>query len=128
MTIGRRTRSKTRSDTKASDRKPLSAGHVYFLDESIAGHRLIQAMRDAGAQVVPLFDEFERGTPDPVWLPVVTSRGWILLTKDDKWRYRHEEMMILIRAKARAFVFVSKPQSVPRSLKLSLERCRRWKR
>jgi hypothetical protein len=85
-------------------------------------------MRDAGAQVVPLFDEFERGTPDPVWLPVVTSRGWILLTKDDKWRYRHEEMMILIRAKARAFVFVSKPQSVPRSLKLSLERCRRWKR
>src|SRR2546428_13180796 len=81
-TIGRRTKSKTRSDTKASDLKPPSAGRVYFLDESIAGHRLIQVMRDAGANVVPLFDEFERGTPDPVWLPVITSRGWILLTKD----------------------------------------------
>ena len=65
-------------------------------------------MRLAGLSVVPLFDEFDRGTPDPVWLPVVTRRGWILLTKDDKWRYRHEEMMILIRAKARAFVFTSK--------------------
>lgn len=54
-------------------------------------------MINSGANVVPLFDEFERGTPDPVWLPVVASRGWILLTKDDKWRYRHEEMMILIR-------------------------------
>lgn len=65
-------------------------------------------MRAAGLSVVPLFDEFERGTPDHIWLPVVTARGWILLTKDDKWRYRHEEMMILIRAKARAFVFASK--------------------
>lgn len=65
-------------------------------------------MRAAGLTVVPLFDEFDRGTPDPVWLPSVTRRGWILLTKDDKWRYRHEEMMILMRAKARAFVFTSK--------------------
>lgn len=57
---------------------------------------------------VPFFEEFPRGTKDPDWLPVVTARNWVLLTKDDRWRYRKEEMSILLRAKARAFVFVSK--------------------
>jgi PIN like domain len=74
----------------------------------IAGRLLIQAMRGAGAKVVALFEEFKPRHARSGLLPVVTSRGWILITKDDKWRYRHEEMMILIRAKARAFGFVSK--------------------
>lgn len=58
-------------------------------------------MRANGIHVVTFFDEFPRGTPDPHWLPIVTARRWVLITKDDKWRYRH-------RSKARAFVFASK--------------------
>jgi len=53
-------------------------------------------------------DEFGSGTPDPVWLPVAAAKGWILIGKDDRWRYRAEEKEILIRARARVFIFVSK--------------------
>ena len=65
-------------------------------------------MRNAGYDVRVLAEEFGRGTPDPEWLPVATERQWVLIGKDDRWRYRAEEKEILIRAKARAFIFVSK--------------------
>jgi hypothetical protein len=65
-------------------------------------------MRAAGYSVKVLSEEFGSGTPDPEWLPVAIERQWVLLSKDDRWRYRAEEKEILIRAKARAFIFVSK--------------------
>jgi hypothetical protein len=81
---------------------------TYLLDESISGKTLIAAMRGAGFDVKVLREEFGSGTPDPVWLPAAVERGWILIGKDDRWRYRSEEKAILIRAKARAFIFASK--------------------
>jgi hypothetical protein len=65
-------------------------------------------MRSAGYDVKVLREEFGSGTPDPVWLPIAVERGWILLGKDDRWRYRPEEKSILIRANARVFIFASK--------------------
>jgi PIN like domain len=65
-------------------------------------------MRAAGYDVKVLAEEFGRGTPDREWLPTAIEKGWVLIGKDDRWRYRPEEKEILIRAKARAFIFVSK--------------------
>ncbi|MBV9497005.1 MAG: hypothetical protein JOZ54_22385 [Acidobacteria bacterium] len=65
-------------------------------------------MRAAGYAVRILADELGSGTPDPEWLPVAIERQWVLITKDDRWRYRSEEKQILIRANARSFIFVSK--------------------
>jgi hypothetical protein len=65
-------------------------------------------MRAAGYKVRILAEEFGRGTPDPQWLPIAIANQWVLISKDDRWRYRAEEKEILIRAKARAFIFVSK--------------------
>jgi hypothetical protein len=65
-------------------------------------------MRTAGYDVKVLAEEFGRGTPDRDWLPIAIERGWVLIGKDDRWRYRAEEKEILIRANARAFIFVSK--------------------
>jgi hypothetical protein len=65
-------------------------------------------MRRADYSVKVLSEEFERGTPDAVWLPHAVEKQWVLIGKDDRWRYRSEEKEILIRAKARAFIFVSK--------------------
>jgi hypothetical protein len=65
-------------------------------------------MRAAGYAVKVLAEEFGSGTPDPQWLPVAAEKQWVLIGKDDRWRYRAEEKAILIRAKARAFIFVSK--------------------
>lgn len=65
------------------------------------------ALRDAGVQVKILKEEFGAGAKDVEWLPVAANSGWILLTKDAKWRYHTEEKEILINAKARVFVFAS---------------------
>jgi hypothetical protein len=82
--------------------------YTYFLDESISGKTLIAAMREAGHDVRVLAEEFGSGTPDREWLPAATGNGWVLIGKDDRWRYRAEEKDILIRANARVFIFVSK--------------------
>lgn len=82
--------------------------YTWFLDESISGKTLVSAMRAAGYDVKVLAEEFGSGTPDREWLPVAIENGWVLIGKDDRWRYRAEEKEILIRAKARAFIFVSK--------------------
>ena len=87
---------------------PDPFAYTYFLDESISGRTLVSAMRTAGYSVKLLSEEFGRGTPDPEWMPVAIQRQWVLISKDDRWRYRSEEKAILIRAKARAFIFVSK--------------------
>jgi hypothetical protein len=65
-------------------------------------------MRAAGYDVKVLAEEFGSGTPDPEWLPVAIAKQWVLIGKDDRWRYRSEEKQILLRANARAFIFVSK--------------------
>jgi hypothetical protein len=65
-------------------------------------------MRAAGFDVRTLKEEFHTGAKDPEWLPTAAANGWILISKDDKWRYRPEEKEILIRAMARVFIFMSK--------------------
>jgi len=65
-------------------------------------------MRDGGYDVRVLKEEFGAGALDDEWLPTAIANGWILLTKDDRWRYRQAERDILVNAKTRGFVFVSK--------------------
>jgi len=65
-------------------------------------------MRSAGLDVKVLKEEFQAGALDENWLPIAVAKGWILLTKDDRWRFRSAEKEILINANARVFVFVSK--------------------
>jgi hypothetical protein len=105
-------RSKQQSDTSPSAQNelpdPNPAGFTYFLDESITITSLIHAMRSANLDVKVLREEFHAGAKDEDWLPVAAAKGWILFTKDDRWRFRRAEKDILINANARAFVFVSK--------------------
>lgn len=105
-------KSKPLSDTNQSvpngQPDPNPGDYTYFLDESITITSLIQAMRSSGLDVKVLKEEFHAGALDEDWLPVAIEKGWILLTKDDRWRFRPAEKEILINANARAFVFVSK--------------------
>jgi hypothetical protein len=65
-------------------------------------------MRAAGLSVRVLKEEFHEGALDEEWLPKAIARGWILLTKDDRWRFHRVEREILVSAKGRGFVFVSR--------------------
>lgn len=69
------------------------------------GRSLGRRLAAEGLRVVLHDDEFEQGTPDQEWLPVVGARGWVVLTKDSRLRFRPLEKEALIAAKVRVFVF-----------------------
>jgi hypothetical protein len=96
-------RSGTPSAASSTSRLPEPL--VFFIDESLDNLVVVEALRDAGARVKRLTEEFTRGIQDEVWLQHAGARGWIVLTRDKRIRYRQLERSALTAAKVRAFVF-----------------------
>ncbi len=86
---------------------------TFFLDRNLGRHIIADALRQAGAQVEIHDDHFAQDTLDEDWLLEVGRRGWIVLTKDARIRYRAHERDALIRAGVSAFVLVGKNLSAP---------------
>jgi hypothetical protein len=53
-------------------------------------------LRNGGANVIAFTERFERGTDDEVWLGEVRDKGWLLFTRDDRWRYHRAELLAII--------------------------------
>jgi hypothetical protein len=66
-----------------------------------------QALRNAGETVEIHDDHFLPDAKDAEWLIEVGRKGWIVLTKDDRIRYRATEQQALRNAGVRAFVLAS---------------------
>lgn len=64
-------------------------------------------LRNAGVNVISFTERFARGTDDETWLSQVRDRGWLLFTRDDRWHYHRAELLAIIAAQARAFIFTS---------------------
>ena len=64
-------------------------------------------MRNAGVNVITFTERFERGTDDETWLSEVRDRRWLLFTRDDRWHYHRAELLAIITARARAFIFTT---------------------
>lgn len=101
---GQKKKSKKRSATSLKPPETVT----FFVDASLGGKTVAQALRDAGAAVEVHDDHFAQGTPDAVWLGEVGKREWIVLTKDDRIRYRDLERRTLIAANVRAFVLTAR--------------------
>ena len=76
-----------------------------FLDESLDSGSIAQSLAAAGAIVERLTAHFPKGTNDEAWLSLAGSKGWIVLTRDKRIRYRQLERWALQAAGVRAFVF-----------------------
>lgn len=55
--------------------------------------------------MVRAIEHFPRGTPDETWLTEAGKNGWVVLTRDQRIRYRQLEKVSLQAANVRAFVF-----------------------
>ena len=86
---------------------------IFFLDRSLGKHIVADALRQAGAEVQVHDDHFRQEARDEEWLREVGRRGWIVLTRDDRIRYRAHERTALIQAGVRAFVLVRRSLSGP---------------
>jgi transcription elongation factor len=72
------------------------------------GRKIVaQALREVGETVEIHDDHFAPDAKDEVWLIEVGSRDWIVLTKDDRIRYRLTERTALVSAKVEVFVLTS---------------------
>lgn len=101
---GARKKSKKRSGlSNSKPPEPL----VFFIDYSLGNKKVADALRQASVTVEVHVDHFRPDAKDEAWLSVAGKRGWIVLTKDDRIRYRTIERAALMRARVAMFVLAS---------------------
>jgi predicted nuclease of predicted toxin-antitoxin system len=80
---------------------------TFFVDRSLGRRAVPSALRDAGFEAVAHDDVFAVDTDDEVWLAEAGTRGWIVLIKDNRIRYRPQERAALEAAGVQAFVLTN---------------------
>ena len=83
-------------------KKPLALV-TFFIDRSLGGKLVAQALRNAGAKVEIHDDHFAPDTPDVDWLVKVGKLGWTVLSKDERIRRNPVELAALKSAQIKAF-------------------------
>jgi len=64
-------------------------------------------LRNAGLNVEIHDDHFAQDAQDPEWLTTAGKNNWIVVTRDERIRYRVAEKQAIRRAKVRAFVLAA---------------------
>ena len=97
--------------TPVPSKKPSAAKPpdetVFFIDRSLGIDPIGTELVKAGLVVEIHDDHFARDEEDRVWLRAVGERGWVVLTKDQRLRYRPLEIAALRASKARVFVLTA---------------------
>ncbi|MEK6397838.1 MAG: hypothetical protein V4734_07110, partial [Terriglobus sp.] len=79
---------------------------VIFLDENHCNNKhILKALDAEGVRVERLLAHFSSGTRDQDWLPFIGQQRWILVTTDQKIRYRVLERNALQLNQVRMFCF-----------------------
>jgi len=82
----------------------------FFLDNNLSPG-LAKGMKAFGEDVVHITEIFADDTDDPDWLPHIGSEGWILITRDQRIRYRPAEWTALKEHGVGAFFMGGKQRS-----------------
>jgi hypothetical protein len=104
---------RSRRRSAASSRSTPPEARIYFVDRSLGRRVVPDALRRAGVQVRIHDDHFAQDAHDADWLADVGRRGWVVLTKDDRIRYRPLERGALLAGGVRAFVMTAKGLTGP---------------
>ncbi|MBX6324679.1 MAG: hypothetical protein IRY93_01440 [Chthoniobacterales bacterium] len=65
-------------------------------------------LRDADLHVEIHDDHFAQDAPDEEWLMVTGQNRWVVITRDERIRYRAAARQVIRRAKVRMFVVVAR--------------------
>lgn len=101
---------RTLKSTKPSGASSLSPreGWEFFIERSLGSRIVAARLRAAGCVVHTHAEFFKPDAPDTEWLEAVGCKGWIVLSKDDRIRYRPLEKKALIESGVRAFILTGK--------------------
>ena len=80
----------------------------FFIDRSLGRIAVPAGLRDDGWDVVTLAEHYgiprDEQVADTEWIADAASRGWPILMKDKRIRYRRAEVEAVAKHKARCFV------------------------
>jgi predicted nuclease of predicted toxin-antitoxin system len=97
---------KKRSVANSASPKPPEE-FTFFLDRQLGRYKMADALRKAGLSVEIHDDHFPQNAQDPEWLKEAGKKNWIVVTRDERIRYRVAERQAIRRAKVRAFVLAA---------------------
>jgi hypothetical protein len=64
----------------------LPEASTFFVDRSLGGKILADALKAAGERIEIHDDHFPKDATDELWLAKVCAKGWVILSKDDRIR------------------------------------------
>ncbi len=80
----------------------------FFVERSLGAKLILEELRRAGCIAHGHAEHFAPECPDTEWLREVGRRGWMVLTKDARIRYRPNEKRTLLDSNVRAFILTGK--------------------
>lgn len=94
-------KSEKQSDVNCSSKQhdPI----VFFLDECLGTKIIANSLQQNGILVEIHNNHFSPGVKDEDWLTTVGKKGWIIITKDRRIKYREPEKLAVKKAKAGVF-------------------------
>ena len=106
--------SRKRSAASSRSKRPSPASPPpLFIDRSLGRLTIATALRAQGAEVHTHDAHFAQDARDEEWLAEVGRRGWAVITKDTRIRYRQTELAALVAGGVRAFVLTRGDLSGP---------------
>lgn len=81
--------------------------HIFFIDRSLGRKAVASVLLEAGYEVIIHDDVFPQNTLDEEWLKDAGKKRWIVLSKDNRIRYRANEIAALESAKVLAFILIA---------------------
>jgi uncharacterized protein with PIN domain len=97
---------KKRSVANSASPKPPEE-LTFFLDRQLGRYKAAGALRRAGLKIEIHDDHFAPDAKDEEWLSVAGQKQWIVITRDERIRYRTAAKQAIRRAKVRAFVLTA---------------------
>jgi uncharacterized protein with PIN domain len=80
---------------------------TFFLDRQLGRYKMAGALRKAGLNIEIHDDHFAQNAEDPEWLTACGKKNWIVVTRDERIRYRVAERQAIRHAKVQAFVLAA---------------------
>lgn len=81
--------------------------HVYFTDRDL-GKLFPARLREAGLTVERHADHFAPNAADAEWLPEIGRRGWIVITHDERIRYKANELAAVVQHRVAVLLVVGR--------------------
>jgi uncharacterized protein with PIN domain len=97
---------KKRSVANSASLKPPEE-LTFFLDRQLGRYKMAGILRAGGFKVEIHDDHFPQNAEDPEWLTAAGQNNWIVVTRDERIRYRVAQRQAMRRANVRAFVLAA---------------------